>query len=143
MWKEDFLIVDQLSYLSYKIPIKEKVGPYGDKGGHVLLVDMKAYDQESIEKTSPGFNGNVRVLTSLVINELYPLLVSLNLRPKDIWPLARLHLNQVYVGPTTTTQEVMWENSRTYMGSMLPNMFEFIKKKQAEAKTGEATASKS
>lgn len=132
-----FLVVDRFSYLSYKMQIPEKHKPYGDNGGHVRLIDPQVYDDTFIKKTCPGFSGSLKILTSLVLDEIYPLVSSVALRPKDFWPLARLHPNQVYVGPTVAAQEIQWDEERSMKALMMPRMFDYIENKQGEAKVKE------
>ncbi|KAF2795788.1 hypothetical protein K505DRAFT_272672 [Melanomma pulvis-pyrius CBS 109.77] len=133
MWKQDFLVVDQHSYFSYKQPFSESVPP-GDNGGHVRLVDTIDYNPEMIRATSPGFTGDLKILTSLVFDEVYPLLASYSQRPRELWPLARLHPRQVYVGPTVAIQERQWEMIRQEMATMMPAFYDFLRKKKEPGK---------
>ncbi|KAF2265558.1 hypothetical protein CC78DRAFT_514899 [Lojkania enalia] len=132
MWKMDFLVVDPQSYDSYMSSMSERdeSKPYGDMGGHVRLVDTAVYDPQLIKEVSPGFTGDFKVLTTLVFDELYPLLVSLTQRPLDLWPLARLHPHSTYVGQTVQSQEDEWELQRDLKANMLSSFFNYLRMQQ-------------
>ncbi|KAF2105255.1 hypothetical protein BDV96DRAFT_509681 [Lophiotrema nucula] len=138
MWKQDFLAVDMQSYLSYshpedgQRPEREEGKPYGDMGGHVRLVDTAVYDIQLIKETSPGFKGDFKVLTTLIFDEVYPLLASLAQRPRDLWPLARLHPHSTYVGPTVRCQEEEWEMQRSLKEMMMGSFYNYIRNRQAD-----------
>jgi hypothetical protein len=111
MWAQDLLVVDAQSYASYAHADSEPEGPpppppfaqsFGDKGGHVRLV---GYPQGMLDQMSPGYRGELKVLSSLVFTEVYPPLATFALRPMGLWPLARLHPKEVFVGHTTGAQE--------------------------------------
>ncbi len=115
-WTQDFLVVDAQSFTSYATPprpekpLPKPFGPcYGDMGGHIRLVDTLQYSPAMIDATSPGYNGEMKVLSTLVLEELYPLLATHTVRPPELWPLARLHPREVYVGTTSAAQEGWWE----------------------------------
>lgn len=121
MWTQDFLVVDKQSYRSYTEPLKEEIRPpppygpgFGCNGGHVRLVDT-TFDQlpkDMLDSQSPGYKGQMKVLSTLVFEELYPLLATLSVRPFGLWPAARLHPREVYVGATDASQEGWWEFNR-------------------------------
>jgi hypothetical protein len=145
MWAQDFLVVDKQSYDSYKDPEKEEPTPpapfsatYGDKGGHVRLVDTSQYPQDLLDCNSPGYKGQMKVLSSLVFTEVYPLLATFALRPTGLWVLARLHPREVYVGHTTGAQEYWWEFNRIDVAAMTGAFFADAKKRQAALKEGKA-----
>lgn len=144
MWTQDFLVVDHQSYASYANPEPEDKPPpvpygpcFGDRGGFVRLVDTIKYNEEMLDATSPGFKGEVKVLSSLVLEELYPLLATYAVRPRSLWPLARLHPREVYVGHTINAQEAWWEFNRIDKVHMNKAFFEHLKKKKAELKDKE------
>jgi hypothetical protein len=83
-----------------------------------------------IAATSPGFIGSFNVLTSLLFDEVYPLLASYAIRPREMWPLARLHPEQVYVGPTVASQEREWELARRDVKNRLQGFLKYIEMKQ-------------
>jgi hypothetical protein len=145
MWAQDFLVVDEQSYSSYKNPEQEEAKPpppfshtFGDKGGHVRLVDTSQYPQELLDCNSPGYKGELKVLSSLVFTEVYPLLATFALRPTSLWPLARLHPREVYVGHTTGAQEYWWEFNRIDVAAITSAMFAEGKKRQGMLKKEEA-----
>jgi hypothetical protein len=82
-----------------------------------------------VEATSPGYKGELKVLSSLVLTELYPLLASNVLRPSSLWVNARLHPMGVWVGHTTQAQDAWWENQRIDRVAMLGAFFESMKGK--------------
>ena len=78
------------------------------------LVDT-TFDQlpkDMLDSQSPGYKGQMKVLSTLVFEELYPLLATLSVRPFGLWPAARLHPREVYVGATDASQEGWWEFNR-------------------------------
>jgi hypothetical protein len=138
MWVQDFVVVDAQSYSSYAHPVPEQERPpqpfgpcFGDNGGHVRLVDTLEYPQEMLDEMSPGYRGEMKVLSSLVFTEVYPLLATFALRPTNLWPLARLHPREVYVGHTIASQESWWEFNRIDAVSMMDGFLADLKKKAA------------
>jgi hypothetical protein len=83
--------------------------PYGDYGGFLTLIDTATYPAQLIHEQAPGYQNKLRVLSSTVFDDVYPLVASLAQRPRDLWPLAMQHPNQVYVGPIVKTQEKDWD----------------------------------
>ena len=79
---------------------------------------------------SPGYRVEMKVLSSLVFTEIYPLLATSALRPTSLWPLARLHPREVYVGHTTESQESWWEFGRSGTTAMMGAFFADLKKKR-------------
>jgi hypothetical protein len=140
MWTQDFLVIDKQSYLSHTETLTEEVRPpppygpgFGCNGGHVRLVDA-TYDQLSqdmIDALSPGYRGEMKVLSSLLLEELYPLLATLSLRPFGLWPCARLHPREVYVGTTDAAQEGWWEFNRID-AAMMQGFFQSMRLKKAD-----------
>lgn len=118
MWTLDFLVDDKQSFLSYAQRRQEEIRPpppYGpglsSNGGQVRLVDTgyEQTPQELISETQPGYKGEMKVLSILLFEEIYPLLATLSLRPLALWPSVRLHPKEVYVGTTDSAQENWWE----------------------------------
>jgi hypothetical protein len=137
MWAQNFLVIDAQSYDSYAYPEPEferpppPFGPcFGDKGGHVRLVDMLEYPQEMLDEIAPGYSGEMKVLSSLVFTDVYPLLATNALKTTDLWPLARLHPREVYLGHTNKSQEACWEFGRIDIGAMMGGMFADIRKRK-------------
>ncbi|KAF2470393.1 uncharacterized protein BDR25DRAFT_355504 [Lindgomyces ingoldianus] len=77
--------------------------------GFLKIIDKTAYDPRLIAKQSPGYKNELKILGCLVIDDLYPLIVSLVERPSDLWLYAMLQPDQVYVGPCVERQEKEWE----------------------------------
>jgi hypothetical protein len=139
MWTQDFLVIDSQSYASYSGPKVEEgplpppFGPdFGSMGGFVRLVDTVKPPQDLIDATSPGYKGEMKVLSSLLLEELYPLLASKAIRPFSLWPLARLHMKEVYVGHTVNSQEAWWNWNKIDTSSMLQMFFQDMRKKKAQ-----------
>lgn len=65
-----------------------------------------------IDRLSPGYNGEMKVLSTLLFGEIYPLLATHSIRPFGLWPCARLREREVYVGTTDASQEYWWEFNR-------------------------------
>jgi hypothetical protein len=138
MWSQDFLVIDAQSYSSYAHPEPEMERPpmpygpcFGDKGGFVRLVDTVEYPPGMLDATSPGYQGELKVLSNLVFTDVYPLLATFALRPASLWPLARLHPREVYVGHTIDSQEYWWEFCRIDTVAMTTGMFADMRKKKA------------
>ena len=96
MWTQDFLVVDKQAYASYTDlasgPEARPLPPYGPGFGcnveHVRLVDG-SYDQlskEVIDRLAPGYKGEMKVLSTLLLEELYPLLATFSIRPLAFGP---------------------------------------------------------
>lgn len=140
-WSYDFLVVDKQSYASYSTPQEEEVRPpppygpcFGDNGGHVRLVDT-AYEQlprNLIDQTAPGYKGEMKVLSTLVFEELYPLLATFSQRPHTLWPCARLHPREVYVGTSDSAQEGWWESKRIDMVALGGGFLADLRRRQAD-----------
>jgi hypothetical protein len=111
VWKQDFFVVDTASFASYIDPpiAFQDRAPYGDYGGFLTLVDTTTSNPQVIREQAPGYQNKLRVLGSMVFDDVYPLLVSLAQRPRNLWALALRHPNQVYVGPTVAEQEKDWD----------------------------------
>jgi len=137
LWTNDFLVIDHQSYTSYTSPepSPEKRQPlpfgpcFGNNGGHVRLIDTLEYDPEMIDATSPGYEGELKVLSSLVLTELYPVLASNVLRPPSLWVNARLHPKGVWVGHTTQSQDAWWEWQRIDHVAMLRGFLDSMRGK--------------
>ena len=135
IWTMDFLVVDQQSYESHVKPIEEErsVPPpfrpgFGDNGGFVKLVDTMEYATEKIDALAPGYTGEMRVLSSLLFEDVYPLIANKAARPIDMWPAARLHTKQVYVGHTLGSQESWWEWLRIDLVAPMHAWMRYLKK---------------
>ncbi|KAF2675840.1 hypothetical protein K458DRAFT_437681 [Lentithecium fluviatile CBS 122367] len=110
-WKQDFFVIDTPSFISYTSPSTsiQKQPSYGDHGGFLTLIDTVSYSSAIIHQEAPGYQNKLRVLGSLVFDDVYPMVVSLVQRPRQLWPLAMRHPEQVYVGPVLEGQEKSWD----------------------------------
>ncbi|KAI4676973.1 uncharacterized protein J4E84_009273 [Alternaria hordeiaustralica] len=140
MWTQDFLVVDKQAFKSHVDPPSEETRPpppygasWGSNGGHVRLVDttLDLLSQEFIDQVTPGYKGEMKILSSLLLEELYPLLATLSVRPFGLWPCARLHPREVYVGTTDAAQEGWWEFSRIDQ-SLMQGFFQSMRWRQAD-----------
>jgi hypothetical protein len=106
----DFLVVDSECFTSYMTPAPSYFrGEQCDYGGFFKLIDTATYNPQIIDEQAPGYKNELKVLGSLVFDDLYPLVVSLAQRPRHLWLYAMWHPNQVYVGPCTEKQEKEWD----------------------------------
>lgn len=103
----------------------------GDSTGFVLAVepDFDPAIGPARPLESPGYNGQVRVLGSLVWGDLFPLLESQCLRLERIWPLAIDHPNHVYTGPTVPLQVFNWRTQNAARSIFLRGIFDHAKRK--------------
>ncbi|KAL7896714.1 hypothetical protein HDV63DRAFT_378348 [Trichoderma sp. SZMC 28014] len=76
--------------------------PTPEQGGFVMAIDVdfdpNAPDDERSEE-SPGYSGVLRVLGSVLWDDLGALLVTQTQHLSDLWPLAMNHPHSVYQGP--------------------------------------------
>jgi hypothetical protein len=112
-WNMDFLVVDSESFASYMTPSPshfqgERWTSHGDYGGFFKLIDTATYNPQLIAEQAPGYKNELKVLGSLVFDDLYPMVVSMVQRPRDLWLYAMWHPNMVYVGPCVERQEKEW-----------------------------------
>lgn len=106
-----FLVADESSVKSYTEPLPESTPP-GDSGGNVLMVDsyFDPADPANRPDESPGFDGTMRVLGSLLCDDLSPMLMMQMAVPVELWPLAMNHPRKLYVGPVVPAQEEKWSS---------------------------------
>lgn len=113
---DNFLVADRTSmdsYLNTPPPPDAFIGAAGDFGGFILAVeaDFSLEDfQQGRPDESPGFDGTMRVLGSLLWDDVSAMLVMQNQILEDLWPLAIHHPLQVYVGPVTDVQRKAWKD---------------------------------
>lgn len=88
----------------------------GDFAGFVLAIDPTFDPAVGIDRPdeSPDYNGQMRILGSLVWGDLYAQLESQSTNLDGLWPLAMHHPHQVYVGPVTPLQVLGWKNKDTH-----------------------------
>ncbi|KAM0477559.1 hypothetical protein ACHAPX_005872 [Trichoderma viride] len=76
--------------------------PTPEQGGFVMAIDIdfdpNAPDDERSEE-SPGYSGVVRVLGSILWDDVGALVVTQTQHLSDLWPLAMNHPHSVYEGP--------------------------------------------
>ncbi|KAK3319746.1 hypothetical protein B0T19DRAFT_432966 [Cercophora scortea] len=102
------LVADKASMNSYLNPLPESFPP-GDAGGFILAVDPD-YDHAKPEPAEecPGYEGSLRILTSLLWDD-----VAAQVFVEAMWlahfsPLAIQHPLGVYVGPVTSVKKDAW-----------------------------------
>jgi hypothetical protein len=130
MSKTIFLAIDTTSVGSY-IQSNPEIVPAGDMGGYVLAVDAD-FDPKSPshkEYVSPGYNGIVRVLGSLLWSDLFAFTSQQVQSLEELWPLAMNHPNRVYVGPVVKAQEEGWEHIRTYRADILEGFYKYVQER--------------
>jgi hypothetical protein len=109
------LIADQASIASYlaPTPAPESTVP-GDVGGFILAVDAD-FDAEDRDpdraEESPGFDGSLRVLGSLLWDDLAALMAMQTQGLEELWGLAMDHPLKIYVGPVTGAQQRSWKSA--------------------------------
>ncbi|KAK3690497.1 hypothetical protein B0T22DRAFT_481669 [Podospora appendiculata] len=108
-----FLVADKAAIDSYltkaDLPGQNLIDP-ADLGGFVLVADAK-FDpaQAARDIESPLFDGTVRVLGSVLFEDLWPQLF-LHVNPlKALWPIACSHPLAIYMGPTAEYQVKRWK----------------------------------
>ncbi|KAF3396416.1 hypothetical protein F1880_006588 [Penicillium rolfsii] len=131
--KNVFLAIDSASFASYTTETYKAIVPEfdpSDFAGFVLAVDPSFDPQEGPSRPdeSPGYNGHMRVLGGLVWGDLYALLESQSASLEDLWPLARHHPNQVYVGPPVPLQVYGWQSQNAFRWNFLREALKYAKR---------------
>lgn len=129
-----FLAIDLASFESYTT---ESYGapastmPPGDFTGFVLAIDPDFDPKEGVSRPdeSPGYNGQMRVLGSLVWGDLYAILESQSASLQELWPLAMHHPNKVYVGPTVPLQLCNWQSHGESQPTFMTSVTQYVKAK--------------
>ncbi|ORY17081.1 hypothetical protein BCR34DRAFT_597171 [Clohesyomyces aquaticus] len=109
-----FLTIDSSCYASYSHthPLSTLLFP-GDIGGFVLGVDtgFSAEEQAADEHAdeTPFYSGQMRILSTLVFSDVFPLMFTQTQFLDDLWPLALRHPELLYVGPTVPAQLKRWK----------------------------------
>lgn len=103
MYDDIYLAADQSSIDSYLNPIPEQ-------GGFVLAVDVD-FDPANQTRAdeSPGYAGTLRILTSLLWDDINPLILLQTQHLEDLSPLAMHHPLRVYSGPVMPAMRQKWE----------------------------------
>ncbi|KAF5517881.1 hypothetical protein CGCA056_v011232 [Colletotrichum aenigma] len=129
-----FLAADKASIESYLHPIQDSAGPVipvGDLGSFILAVgsadserrrrgrdEGESEDEEAADEPD-GFNGILRVLGSVLFDDLWASLFRHAFRLSDLARLAEIHPRQVYVGPTVPMERDGWRKSGTWSLTVL------------------------
>ncbi|KAL3489537.1 hypothetical protein BJX62DRAFT_239069 [Aspergillus germanicus] len=129
-----FLAIDSASYASYTgntyTAATDLVLP-GDHTGFILAVDGDYDEKEGAHRPdeTPGYQGQMRMLGSLIWGELYAMLSYQSAILEDLWPLATEHPNQVYVGLTVPLEIKGWRIQNGMRGMLMRTMSEYAKAK--------------
>lgn len=115
MYNDIYLVADQPSIDSYLKPVPEQ-------GGFVLAVDVD-FDPADIDRAdeTPGYHGTLRILTSLLWDDVNPLMLLQTQQLSDLWPLAMYHPLLVYSGPVMPAMRLKWEALYTARRFMFAN----------------------
>ncbi|KAJ5382571.1 hypothetical protein N7517_000482 [Penicillium concentricum] len=128
-----FLVIDSASFASYTTnsysPANSQLNP-GDFTGFLLAIDATFDPKKGIERPdeSPGYNGQMRILGSLVWSDLYSLHAAQTFLVEDYWPLASEHPNMVYVGPTVPWQRFIWQNHSEMRWNLIRAVIDHLKR---------------
>ncbi|KAK7937975.1 uncharacterized protein PG986_014843 [Apiospora aurea] len=109
-----FLVADEASVASYLNTAPQANIPRGDIGPFITAVDafFDPNDPTFRAEESPFFDGTLRVLGSLVWDDVGALLLTQTQGLAELWPLAMEHPLEVYVGPTVQVQTDAWKRVR-------------------------------
>ncbi|KAH8650991.1 hypothetical protein BX600DRAFT_472889 [Xylariales sp. PMI_506] len=121
--QEVFLVADKASIDSYLHPVLETgpaYFPLGDFGGFITAVDpdFDPNEENPHAEESPGYSGTMRILGSLLWDDLGALIVMQTQGLFDLWPLAMNHPFQVYVGPVVKMQQEAWARLLAMTGAV-------------------------
>ncbi|KAK8117586.1 uncharacterized protein PG998_005867 [Apiospora kogelbergensis] len=107
-----FLVADDASVASYLTRAPQVSIPGGDVGPFIKAVDALFDPKDAAFRSdeSPGFDGTLRVLSSLVWDDMGALLLTQTQGLAELWPLAMEHPLEVYVGPVVEAQTEAWRN---------------------------------
>ncbi|KAH6842482.1 hypothetical protein B0I37DRAFT_382030 [Chaetomium sp. MPI-CAGE-AT-0009] len=120
-----FLVADRSSIDSH---IHERVLPgqtLVDEAdmGPFILVGRKEVDRP--DRETRGFDGTVRVLGSVLLDDVWACLSLRNVDVEDMWNLATWHPSGVYVGPVVRSQVDGWDQFRGVRDSLLTKAHEW------------------
>ena len=107
-----FLVADDASVASYLTRAPQVSIPGGDVGPFIKAVDALFDPKDAAFRSdeSPGFDGTLRVLSSLVWDDVGALLLTQTQGLAELWPLVMEHPLEVYVGPVVEAQTEAWRN---------------------------------
>ncbi|KAK0724144.1 hypothetical protein B0H67DRAFT_640712 [Lasiosphaeris hirsuta] len=118
-----FLVADKASIDSYlkrpELPGQNLIDD-ADLGSWITVADFE-FDaaRAARDRESPGFNGSMRVLESVLIDDVWAGLWYGGNQLKTSWPIARDHPSQLYVGPTTAYQVENWNKFGGVIGATM------------------------
>ncbi|KAK8022268.1 hypothetical protein PG993_013035 [Apiospora rasikravindrae] len=109
-----FLVADEASVASYLNTAPQASIPRGDIGPFIYAVDafFDPNDPTFRADESPFYDGTLRVLGSLIWDDVGALLLTQTQGLAELWPLAMEHPLEVYVGPTVQVQTDAWKRVR-------------------------------
>ena len=85
-----------------KAVIDSYLNPTPGQGGFILAIDTD-FDPNDVDShrpdESPGYKGTLRILSSLLWDDVSALILMQSQHLEDLWPLAMNHPRQVYEGP--------------------------------------------
>jgi hypothetical protein len=115
-----FLVADKSCIESYingvTIPGQTLVDE-ADLGPFILVGKPETEDRST--RKAPGFDGAVRVLGSVLLDEVWPCLWWMLVNLEDMWNVAAWHPSGVYVGSVVQSQVEAWEQFRGIRDDML------------------------
>jgi len=85
----------------------------GDIGGFILAIEATfdpwtPADDARRAAECPGYKGAMRVRSCMVWDDLVAGYVMQNQLIEDLWPMARVHPREMYVGPVVRAQLQAW-----------------------------------
>lgn len=94
-----FLVADEASVCSY-LKLQSETSLSGEGGGFICAVDANHDPSEGADRPdeSPGYSGTLRILGSLLWDDLSALVASHSQHLESLWPLAMNHPSLVYTG---------------------------------------------
>lgn len=123
-----FLLADDASIESYLKPIPTPpLGLVGDFGGFIVAVESSydANEPNDREDESPGYPGTIRILGSVLWDDLCALLSMQTLFLEDLWPLAMYHPFGVYTGAVGQKQSLAWRSLRKMRNDFVSSFLEW------------------
>ncbi|CAJ0555355.1 Ff.00g054200.m01.CDS01 [Fusarium sp. VM40] len=113
--KRVFLAIDESTMKSF-------LEPTVNNQRSVLAVDVKYEPGQEEDVDSPGYPGTLRILCSLLWDELGAMLVMQSTFPQGLWPMATSNPEMIYVGTKLTPvlkfpsyQETLWWEIARYL----------------------------
>ncbi|KAH9906789.1 hypothetical protein F4778DRAFT_723352 [Xylariomycetidae sp. FL2044] len=106
--RDMFLVADEASVASY-LKSQSECSPSGDDENFICVVDAKTDPEKTLPRPqeTPGYGGTMRVLGSLLWDDVSAQVASYALWLDKLWPLAMNRPSQVYAGPVTQVQDIL------------------------------------